>query len=303
MKFTVYQSSRQGGRAYNQDRIAYSYSKEALLAVVADGMGGHRHGEIAAQLAVATLTTAFEQQALPRLQDPSVFLREHLLQVHDAIGNFARANALIEAPRTTIVAVVMQDGKFYCAHAGDSRLYHFRSGKQLYRTEDHSVVQMLYQRGQITAEDMQHHPDRNKIYNCLGGEKAPAIEIGDAQKLRDGDTLLLCSDGLWSAMHDDGLTAALHAAPVTESLPRLLDMAEALNGQNGDNLSAIGLQWGDTSDDEPFAISTLTMGLDAATTILNPVASQQADSAHDLSDDDIERAIAEIQAALRKTQR
>ena len=60
---------------------------------------------------------------------------------------------------------------------------------------------------------------------------------------------------------------------------------------------------GDTSDDEPFAISTLNMGLDAATTILNPVASQQADSAHDLSDDDIERAIAEIQAALRKTQR
>ena len=299
MKFTIYQSSRQGGRVYNQDRIAYSYSKEAVLTVVADGMGGHRHGEVAAQLAVASLTDAFERQALPRLQDPTGFLREHLWQVHDAIGNFARANALIEAPRTTIVAAIMQGGKLYCAHAGDSRLYHFRQGELLYRTEDHSVVQMLHRRRQITAQDMQSHPERNKIYNCLGGEKAPVIEIGEPRQLHDGDTLLLCSDGLWAAMDDARLAKALHAAPVTEALPRLLDMAAALNGQNGDNLSAIGLQWGDTA----FTISTLNMPLDTATTILNPIASQVPDSAQDLSDDDIERAIAEIQAALRKSQR
>ena len=298
MKFTIYQSSRQGGRVYNQDRIAYSYSKEALLAVVADGMGGHRHGEVAAQLAVTSLADAFERQALPRLQDPSAFLREHLSQVHDAIGNFARANALIEAPRTTIVAAVLQRNKLYCAHAGDSRLYHFRQGTLLHRTEDHSVVQMLYRRGQIAAEDMQRHPDRNKIYNCLGGEKAPVIEIGEPRQLRDGDTLLLCSDGMWAAIDDTRLAAALHAAPMTESLPRLLDVAAALNGPNGDNLSAIGLQWGD----DAFGVSTLDMPLDAATTILNPVASQSPEAKHDLSDDDIERAIAEIQAALRKTQ-
>ena len=100
-------------------------------------------------------------------------------------------------------------------------------------------------------------------------------------------------------MDDARLAKALHAAPVTEALPRLLDMAAALNGQNGDNLSAIGLQWGDTA----FTISTLNMPLDTATTILNPIASQVPDSAQDLSDDDIERAIAEIQAALRKSQR
>lgn len=300
MKFTIYQSSRQGGRVYNQDRIAYSYSREALLAVVADGMGGHRHGEVAAQLAVTSLTDAFEQQALPELQDPTAFLREHLSQVHDAIGNFARANALIEAPRTTIVAAVIQRNALYCAHAGDSRLYHFRQGRLLHRTEDHSVVQMLLRRGQITVKDIQHHPDRNKIYNCLGGEKPPVIEIGEPHPLLDGDTLLLCSDGVWAAMDDARLTAALHAAPVSESLPRLLDLAAALNGQNGDNLSAIGLHWG---DDDAFAVSTLDLPLDAATTMLNPVASQAPDSRHDLSDDDIERAIAEIQAALRKTQR
>lgn len=299
MKFTIYQSSRQGGRVYNQDRIAYSYSKEAVLTVVADGMGGHRHGEVAAQLAVASLTDAFERQALPRLQDPTGFLREHLWQVHDAIGNFARANALIEAPRTTIVAAILQGGKLYCAHAGDSRLYHFRQGELLYRTEDHSVVQMLHRRGQITAQDMQSHPERNKIYNCLGGDKAPVIELADPRQMYDGDTLLLCSDGLWAALDDAKLAKALHAAPVTEALPRLLDMAAALNGQNGDNLSAIGLQWGDTA----FTISTINMPLDATTTILNPIASQAPDSAQDLSDDDIERAIAEIQAALRKSQR
>jgi serine/threonine protein phosphatase PrpC len=106
MKFTIHQSSRQGARPYNQDRLAYSDSKDALLLVIADGMVGHRHGEIAAQLAVKMLTDAFQLMATPTLADPAQFLSAHIQQVHDALGSFLLENNVIEAPRTTIVAAV-----------------------------------------------------------------------------------------------------------------------------------------------------------------------------------------------------
>ncbi|MDP2056966.1 MAG: protein phosphatase 2C domain-containing protein, partial [Thiobacillus sp.] len=84
MKFTIYQASRQGGRKNNQDRVAYSYSREALLMVVADGMGGHMHGEIAAQIAVQTLTDQFQKMAKPRLADPMAFLSDATTRAHYA---------------------------------------------------------------------------------------------------------------------------------------------------------------------------------------------------------------------------
>jgi serine/threonine protein phosphatase PrpC len=304
MKFTIYQNSRQGARPYNQDRIAYSYNKESLLAVVADGMGGHRHGEIAAQLAVKTLAEAFERLALPTLKNPAKFLSDYILQVHEAIDSFTLANDLLDSPRTTIVAAVLQNNKLYCAHVGDSRLYHFRNGHLLHRTEDHSIVQMMYNRGQIMhEEDMLTHPDRNKVYNCVGGEKTPDIEIAEIRALRDGDTLLLCTDGLWSTMDEAKMAEILLAGPVNETLPQLLDLAEALSSRHGDNLSAIGLQWGEELQDL-FTVSTLNLPLDATTTIMNPFVSPSAPADElDLTDDEIERALAEIQVALHKTRR
>ena len=306
MKFTICQKSRQGARSYNQDRIAYSYNKEALLAVVADGMGGHRHGEIAAQLAVKTLTEAFERLAAPSIKNPTKFLSDYILQVHEAIDNFMLVNDLLDSPRTTIVAAVLQNDKLYCAHAGDSRLYHFRGKRLLYRTEDHSIVQLLYNRGQIAEEDMRHHPDRNKVYNCVGGDKAPEIEISSTRSLREGDTLLLCTDGLWSMLEETVLAEVLNGNTINEALPQLLDMAESLSDKHGDNLSAIGIRWGDEL--QSVMPGEQNLPLEATTTIMNPIVSQRSsndseDDGLDLTDDEIERAIAEIQVALRKTQR
>lgn len=306
MKFTIHQNSRQGARPYNQDRIAYSYNKDALLAVVADGMGGHRHGEIAAQLAVKTLAEAFERLATPSLKNPTKFLGEYILQVHDAIDSFMLANNLLDSPRTTIVAAVLQNDKLYCAHVGDSRLYHFRDGHLLFRTEDHSIVQMLYNRGQIAQEEMLSHPDRNKVYNCLGGEKTPDIEMSSTRSLRTGDILLLCTDGVWATMDEAQIAEILQQGSINETLPQLLDTAETLSDAHGDNLSAIGLQWGDHLHDL-LTVSTLNMPLGSTTTIMNPMlgnrASGEEEDVLDLTDDEIERAIAEIQVALRKTRR
>jgi serine/threonine protein phosphatase PrpC len=304
MKFTIYQNSRQGPRPYNQDRLAYSYSKDALLLVLADGMGGHRNGEIAAQLAVKTLTDAFQRLAVPALSSPAKFLIEHIQQVHDMIENVTQSEEFVESPRTTIVAAIIQRSYLYCAHVGDSRLYHFRNGHLLFRTEDHSVVQSLYKKGMISLEEMATHPYKNKIYNCVGGEAPPQIDLSDRHELSEGDTVLLCTDGVWGVINDQQIKEIIQRnTDITQAVTELMDSSEFASDDKGDNMSAIGLQWGDRPEGRS-AVSTLLMPLGETTTIINPVTRQMVDgsSPHELSDDDIENTIAEIQNALIKTQ-
>jgi PPM family protein phosphatase len=304
MKFTIYQNSRQGPRPYNQDRLAYSYSKDALLLVLADGMGGHRNGEVAAQLAVKTLTDAFQRLAVPTLSSPAKFLIEHIQQVHDMIENVTQAEEYIESPRTTIVAAIIQRNYLYCAHVGDSRLYHFRNGHLLFRTEDHSVVQSLYKKGMISKEEMATHPYKNKIYNCVGGETPPQIDLADRHELMEGDTVLLCTDGVWGLIDDQQIKEILHrSGDITAVTSDLMESAEFACDEKGDNMSAIGLQWGDKLTGQ-VAVSTQLMPLGETTTIMNPVTQQNIDGADplELSDDDIENTILAIQNALNKTQ-
>ena len=305
MKFTIFQNSRQGPRPYNQDRLAYSYSKDALLLVLADGMGGHRHGEIAAHLAVKTLTDAFQRLAVPTLSSPAKFLIDHIQQVHDMIENVTQDQELIESPRTTIVAAIIQRGYLYCAHVGDSRLYHFRNSHLLFRTEDHSVVQSLYKKGMITKEEMATHPYKNKIYNCLGGEIPPQIDLADRHGLLEGDTVLLCTDGVWGVLSDQQIKEIIHQnMSIVGATTDLMDSAEFASDDKGDNMSAIGVQWGDRSS-SLAAVSTQLMPLGETTTIMNPVTQQNINEGADpleLSDDDIENTINAIQNALNKTQ-
>ncbi len=304
MKFSIYQNSRQGPRSYNQDRLAYSYSKDALLLVLADGMGGHRNGEVAAQLAVKTLTDAFQRLAVPFLSSPAKFLIDHIQQVHDMIDNVTQRDELIESPRTTIVVAIIQRGFLYCAHVGDSRLYHFRDGHLLFRTEDHSVVQSLYKKGMITKEEMATHPYKNKVYNCLGGETPPQIDLSDRFELLEGDTILLCTDGVWGVLSDQQIKDIVQQhAVIADATNKLMDSAEFASDEKGDNMSAIGLQWGDRQQSST-AVSTQLMPLGETTTIMNTVQQHNKDGMdlNDLSDDDIENTIAEIQNALNKTQ-
>lgn len=302
MKFTIYQDSRQGPRPYNQDRVAYSYSKDALLTVLADGMGGHQDGDVAAQFAIEILTASFQHLAKPMLANPLRFLEENIRHLHDTIDQHALAHDMADHPRTTLVTAVVQQDSLYCAHAGDSRLYHFRNGKQLFRTEDHSKVQMLFSQGAISRDEMLTHPERNKIYNCIGGVAQPRIELSSRRDIRDGDVVLLCTDGLWSLLADEEIAAILQNGPVTDTVPVLFDLAESRADQSGDNMSAVAFSWGNHAH-SGFSVSTALMPLDLNTTIRDFSPRRPAEpapipaSAHD---DEIERAIAEIHAALEK---
>jgi serine/threonine protein phosphatase PrpC len=299
MKFTIYQSSRQGGRKSNQDRVAYSYSREALLMVVADGMGGHLHGEIAAQIAVQTLTDCFEKMAKPRVDDPMAFLSDATRRAHYAINDFAIEHDLLEIPHTTIVAALIQDKTAYWVHAGDSRLYLFSDGSLIARTEDHTAVAQLVREGIITEEEASHHPERNKVSNCLGGYVPPEVECNTPIPLHDADTMVLCTDGIWGTINTLEVAALLNAYTLEDAVRHLMDHAEFRGGEHGDNLSLVAMTWGEARMPSKDSISTLALPDGGITTQINALSPLPGLST--VSDDEIERAIAEIQQAIRRT--
>ena len=202
MRFSVYQESKKGGRRINQDRMGYLYTRDSMLMLVADGMGGHARGEVASQLTLQTLASIYQRDAKPLLPDPVRFLEDSVLAAHRELHRYRAEHSLPEAPRTTLVACIVQQGVAIWAHVGDSRLYMIRGGRILDRTIDHSRVHHLVQSGLIRAEDAKDHPERNRIFNCIGAYVAPTVEISRPVALRNGDTLLLCSDGLWGTLDD-----------------------------------------------------------------------------------------------------
>jgi len=300
MRFTIYQESRIGKRQSNQDRIAYCYARDALLMLVADGMGGHQHGELAAHIAAQYITRAFQRDAQPALPDPALFLSRALTGAHHAILDDTLDRRLSEAPRTTIVACVIQGGTAWWAHAGDSRLYLLRRGRIQQQTRDHSRVQLLVEQGLLRPEDAATHPGRNRIYSCLGGTHSPQIDYSPPCKLQDGDVIALCSDGVWGPLGDNALLLGLSDAPPGEAVPRLMNQAEFHGGDTADNLSLVALCWhDDLAAIQPDAISTQTMALNDFATEMEHSCRGAARAAA-LDEDEIERAIREINAAIHK---
>lgn len=257
MNFDVYQATYQGGRKYNQDRVAYAYTDQALLLVLADGMGGHSHGELAAQITIQTYMQAFYVAAKPSVQDPAEFLGRIMRHAHETIGQFARDQRLTGNPGTTCVAALVQDGKVCWAHAGDSRFYLVRDAAVAAVTSDHSVVQQWADWGIITHEEMKTHPDRNKITNCLGGsDEQFFVETAPETPLQQGDVLLLCSDGLWGPLSADEIVKGLEKASLSTGLEDLMGLALFRENMSADNTTAVAVRWGDTEKDhhvtEPF---------------------------------------------------
>lgn len=302
MKFTIYQESRVGKRRNNQDRIAHCYSRDALLMVVADGMGGHLHGEVAAQIAVQYMTEAFQREAKPRLADPFMFLAQGLAKAHQAVQDYSIARRLPEAesPRTTCVACVVQDSVAYWAHAGDSRLYVLRGGRVQAKTRDHSTVQAMIDDGRLTPDQAVNHPLRNRVYSCLGGQQAPQVDFSRKTTLQEGDAVVLCSDGVWAPLDDLRLAKALQDEDVMHAVPPLLEEAERGGGPNCDNLSIVAMRWGENYGEEtPTTVETETMAFDSHSTQM-PEFGQRRAPLPELTDEDIENAIDEIRAAIRK---
>lgn len=243
MKFSLFQDSRIGGRTQNEDRLGHHATSDALVMVVADGLGGHSHGEIAAESAVRSIIATFQRQARPRLENPQAFLADALAGAHTAILAQTQLRKLDDQPRTTCVVCIVQDGKAWWAHAGDSRFYALRNGRVLTRTSDHSLVQALIDEGRLDPASAGEHPQRNILTSCLGGEQPPRFEFSQQLPLKRGDVLLLCSDGLWGPLVDDAPLALLSLRNPVKAAPGLLDRVEVAAGNGRDNLSLLLMAW------------------------------------------------------------
>ncbi|WP_295583881.1 protein phosphatase 2C domain-containing protein [uncultured Lamprocystis sp.] len=194
--------SHPGGRALNEDAAGHADG----CWVLADGLGGHGGGEVAAQIAVDTLLAAAAQGPLT---DPEA-LAQALLAADVAIHTRQEADPRLERMRTTVVVLASDGCAALWAHVGDSRLYHFRDGRIRFQTADHSVPQALVKAGEITAAEVRFHEDRNRLLRTLGNDKDLRPTLAETLlPLATGDAFLLCTDGWWEYVTEPEMEVAL----------------------------------------------------------------------------------------------
>lgn len=294
MKFSVYQISRQGGRERNEDRMGYAYTREAGLFVLADGMGGHPEGAMAAQLALQTFSAYFQKAANPTVGEVPEFLSSALMAAHHQIIRYAAEKGMLDTPRTTLVASVMERGHMHWIHCGDSRLYVVRDGEMVTRTRDHSYMEQQAHLGRSTE-----HINRNILFTCLGSPAKPVYDISGPLQLQEGDRVLLCSDGLWGTVKDQEIVTELSRAPLEQAVPELVELALKRGGPRCDNVTVVAMEWETPEEFQSTRVSTddIQEGV-FSSTIQSGVPDPTIE---DMDDAAIERSIAEINDAIRRT--
>lgn len=295
MKFSVFQLSRKGGREKNEDRMGYCYTSESGLFVLADGMGGHPEGEVAAQLALQAISALYQKEAQPLIEDTAGFLSSAVLAAQHRILRYAAEKGMLDTPRTTLVAVILQDTGATWVHCGDSRLYVVRDGKLLTRTRDHSYLEQQSVEGVKPSRI-----NRNILFTCLGSSTRPIFDIVGPVALQQGDKLLLCSDGLWGSLNDDEIVRQLADKSVSDAVPDLVENALRAGGERSDNVTVLAMEW-----ETPDAFES-TCGISTDSIMTGVFASTIQSGGFDVMVDDldeamIERSIAEINDAIRRS--
>jgi serine/threonine protein phosphatase PrpC len=242
MQFEFGRTSRLGNREINQDRLAIIEHEAGTLLVLGDGLGGKPGGELAAQTLVESITEELSLNPLPA-EYPEKFLHELLRRAHHAILLAGQEQNPPLAPGTTAVICLIQERKAWWAHVGDSRIYLFRNGLPLYRTQDHSYVEQLYQAGRISLKKTHNHPMRNYVTRCIGlFTPEPDITVNQAVDLKEGDVLLLCSDGFWEPLDEAQMGTFIEQGRLNDALGRLAERAEANTYPHSDNTSAVAVR-------------------------------------------------------------
>ena len=220
-----------GGREEQQDRVAVLNCTGGHLLVVADGMGGHQGGAVAAQAVVDAASHCFSAGDIENSTD---LLAAIIEEAHRRIND-----AGIElgcSPRTTCVLLHVSAGMASWAHVGDSRLYRFQEGRLMERTLDHSVVELMRLQGRITEQEMADHPDQSRLYEALGGPEPPNPDVGGTA-IAPGMGFLLMSDGMWEHVPERLLEAVMKAPDLNSALRELALAAKSVGGPRCDNLS------------------------------------------------------------------
>ena len=235
MKFSIYQESRKGARKIQPGPHRLLLQRDALLMVIADGMGGHLHGEVASQIAMQLLTEAFQREARPKLADPAAVpaARPSPTRTTRIVDYAARAQPARDRRAPPASPAWCRTRIAYWAHVGRfAPLPHPRRAAIEAQTKDHSRVQMLVDQGRIREEAVAAHPERNKIFNCLGRERAAAGRPVASRRRCARATPCCCAPTACGARSTAALiTAALLKNDIMKAMPELLDLAELRAGR------------------------------------------------------------------------
>lgn len=222
----VFAGDTHPGRARSNNEDVVGWNPERGLWLVADGMGGHVSGEVASAIVRDTLLAETEEPAL----------RDSVCRAHRAIMAAAEENAALGGMGSTVVAVKISRGVGHVVWVGDSRAYLWRRGSLRQITRDHSFVELLRERDDVTEAQLRNHPNRNVVTQTLGiGEPDPsAVDV----VLKRGDLIVLCSDGLNDELTDEQIAEVLREHGTPEEATRVL-IQRALDAGGRDNVSVV----------------------------------------------------------------
>ena len=236
----VASASHSGRRSSNEDAMGLmDLGAGGLCCTLADGAGGHGHGELAAQLTVQAVLEGFRENPLfaPASLASLISQAEHRVSGQQSTS----ASRMHMSATVVVLCIDPGQGRALWAHWGDSRLYWFRAGRMHLRTEDHSLVPQLLHAGLYEENDPRRLPNRNVLAGAIGaeGQVPPSIRSA-AVALEPGDVFLLCSDGLWEGMHESEMEQLLAASQrPDEWIQRMVGRVVSSGNPHQDNLSAL----------------------------------------------------------------
>ncbi|MED4004072.1 Stp1/IreP family PP2C-type Ser/Thr phosphatase [Priestia aryabhattai] len=238
---TVFMTDRGRVRQHNEDNGGVFLNQHnQLLAIVADGMGGHRAGDIASEMAVQKLQIAWEEANKVTSPDEATqWIRTHVSQINQDIYRYAQEHEECKGMGTTVVLALCADTFCAIGNIGDSRCYISNEYGFQQVTEDHSLVNELVKNGQITKEDAEHHPRKNILLRALGTEENVSLDVKTIEVEKE-DRLLLCSDGLTNKVTEQKLNETLStSSSLHEKGTSLIRLANELGGEDNITLAIV----------------------------------------------------------------
>jgi len=238
-------------RQNNEDSLGYwepeddqEFLRKGRLAVVADGMGGYEGGQEASRLAVETMLKAYRDFAG---DDPQAALVEALQTAHSQIREYSFAHPELRGMGTTCTAAAIMhragQDELHFVHVGDTRLYLIRDAQITQVTRDHSYVARLVEAGMISAEEAEHHPQRNILTAALGTNPDLVMDAPERpEPLRPEDVLLICSDGLWGQVRDSEILDAVENKSAEQAGRELIELARKRGGPDNITVEILRLR-------------------------------------------------------------
>lgn len=244
----VFMTDRGKVRLHNEDAGGVFVNQDGdRLAIVADGMGGHRAGDVASEMTITQLKSEWEaSKGISTAEEAEQWLKEKITIVNHLLFDHATNHPECDGMGTTIVAAIATDRFATLANIGDSRGYIYNESGFKQVTEDHSLVNELVRSGQISKEDAEHHPRKNVLLRALGTEKMVEMDIKTIM-FEEGDVILLCSDGLSNKVSEkEMVTILLNEDHLEQKADSLISLANNYGGE--DNITLAIVDFSDVSE-------------------------------------------------------